>query len=327
MSEPVAGAAGAPAIAPANLSVQDAIDRIRERREHPQPAPPAGPPQPDRPPPLLEPIAGEPAGEAGEDPEPEGAAGDADAGPAEPTYRVKVDGQEVEVPLSELAAGYQRARDYTYKTQQLGQERGQVEQARAELLQMQATVRQVLETVRPQLEAELGAEPNWAELAEKDPIGWIAARTKWDETQRKRQAQAQLQQEHRRQAEQHLAQHLERESTRLAERLPGWNDQAQRSRLVEEIRSYAADQLGFSREELQHAYDSRIIEAIWKARQWDALQGGRVQPTPAPGQRPPMSNGAGPPSSVRRARSAFQSDATVDNAVALLQARRQRGLK
>ena len=34
----------------------------------------------------------------------------------EPTYKVKVNGEEVEVPLSELQKGYSREQDYTKKT-------------------------------------------------------------------------------------------------------------------------------------------------------------------------------------------------------------------
>lgn len=43
--------------------------------------------------------------------------------------RVKVDGQEIEVPVSELPNGYSRTQDYTRKAQALAEERRQVEQA------------------------------------------------------------------------------------------------------------------------------------------------------------------------------------------------------
>jgi hypothetical protein len=41
----------------------------------------------------------------------------------EPTYKVKVNGEEVEVPLSELTKGYSREQDYTKKTMALAEER------------------------------------------------------------------------------------------------------------------------------------------------------------------------------------------------------------
>ena len=46
----------------------------------------------------------------------------------EPRYKVKVDGQEVEVTQEELLRGYMRQSDYTRKTQQLANQRQQIEQ-------------------------------------------------------------------------------------------------------------------------------------------------------------------------------------------------------
>jgi len=46
---------------------------------------------------------------------------------ASKNVRIKVDGQEVVVPLSEALAGYQRQADYTRKTQELSEQRKQLE--------------------------------------------------------------------------------------------------------------------------------------------------------------------------------------------------------
>ena len=56
-----------------------------------------------------------------------------DEGPAvdEPTYTVKVDGEEMQIPESELLNGYQRQADYTRKTQQISAERERLQQAEA----------------------------------------------------------------------------------------------------------------------------------------------------------------------------------------------------
>jgi hypothetical protein len=52
----------------------------------------------------------------------------------EPTFTVRIDGQDVEVPQSELVKGYMRTADYTRKTQLLGNQRRQLEDA-SQLLQ------------------------------------------------------------------------------------------------------------------------------------------------------------------------------------------------
>jgi hypothetical protein len=318
MSE-IPGAPDAPETAP--LSVDDAVARLREQRAQVR-APAAD----DQSPPERAPAAGDDQADeaddaAGAEDHPDDDDGEATAG--EPRFRVKVDGEDRELPVSELISGYQRARDYTHKTQQLGQERQQVEQQRAQLLEMQATIQRVLEAARPGAEPEL--QPPDPKLADTDPVAWIRQKAAWDQHQAQRAEQSRLRAQAEQQAQAQLAQHLQREAVRLAERIPGWQDEAARPRLVEEIRSYAVAQLGFTAEELQHAYDSRIVEAIWKAKQFDALQGGRVQPTAPPGQRPVMTNGASvAPSAVRRASAAFKAAPTVDSAVALLRAKRGR---
>ena len=40
---------------------------------------------------------------------------------------VKLDGEELQIPLSEAIAGYQRQADYTRKTQELSQQREKIE--------------------------------------------------------------------------------------------------------------------------------------------------------------------------------------------------------
>src|ERR1700752_3603520 len=49
------------------------------------------------------------------------------ADPGEPRHTVKVDGESLEVPLSELIKGYQRGADYTRKTMRLADERRETE--------------------------------------------------------------------------------------------------------------------------------------------------------------------------------------------------------
>ena len=55
----------------------------------------------------------------------------------EPKYKVKVDGEEIEVTQDELLRGYMRQRDYTQKTQRLAEQRRQFEQYRPQYQQPQ----------------------------------------------------------------------------------------------------------------------------------------------------------------------------------------------
>jgi hypothetical protein len=307
-------ASGAGAEAP--LTVDEGLARLRERREQAQQQDP-GLPQPE---PEVEAV--EDAGEAGED-----AGGPADQGDQEEAgearYRVKLDGQEQEVGLAELLAGYQRGADYTRKNQEVISQRGEVEAARAQVIEMQRTIASVLEQVRPQMEQQLGQEPDWEKLAEEDPLKWISERAKWEKVSKAREAQARLLEQQRVLQDQNMREHIAREAARLNERVPGWRDEAKRGQIQAEIRHYAQDTLGFSKDELAHAYDSRVIEAVHKAMLYDRMTKGRL-PSMQPGQRPIMANGAKAPAAVRRANETFKNAPTVDNAVALLAAKRAR---
>jgi hypothetical protein len=55
----------------------------------------------------------------------------------EPTYTVRVDGQDIEVPLGELVRGYSRQADYTRKAQALADQRRQLADAEAVLLALE----------------------------------------------------------------------------------------------------------------------------------------------------------------------------------------------
>jgi hypothetical protein len=92
------------------------------------------------------------------------------------TLKVKVDGQEIEVPLEELKAGYSRTADYTRKTMALAEERKQIEHRAESLEQDRSQYQAVLEVWKQQLDASLGQEPeeNLARLRQQNPAEYAA---------------------------------------------------------------------------------------------------------------------------------------------------------
>ena len=60
----------------------------------------------------------------------------------EPKYKVKVDGEEIEVTQDELLRGYMRQKDYTQKTQQLAEQRRQFQEYRPQYQQQPQYVQQ-----------------------------------------------------------------------------------------------------------------------------------------------------------------------------------------
>jgi hypothetical protein len=192
-----------------------------------------------------------------------------------PRYRVKVDGEEMEVELDELLNGYQRTSDYTKKTQLLSEQRKVVEAERtkieeaAKLRDQYAERLQIIEQMLTQPEEDINS------LKDNDPIGYavkMAERVERDkqlaavrEERQKVLAQQQAEQQ------QHLQTHLSQEAERLKAAIPEMTDVAKAPVVQQEIRTYAKS-IGFSDQELASVYDHRAVVALYKAMQYDKLQ-------------------------------------------------------
>lgn len=103
----------------------------------------------------------------GPPPEPERSYLDIDDDTAQRYVRVRVDGEDVEVPLSEALTGYSRTADYTRKTQELAQQRQQAEYA---LTIERALHAQPAETIRL-LAQQYGVGFDQQQAPAEDPLG------------------------------------------------------------------------------------------------------------------------------------------------------------
>ena len=184
-------------------------------------------------------------------------------------YKVKIDGEEVEVTLEELQSGYSRQQDYTRKTQELSQQRKFIEQQQQELAQRDAIYAQLLPKLEAQLNADLANEPDWNKLYEDDPIGYVREKQLWDEKKEKlRATQAEnqrLQQEAFAQQQQQLAQLVQYGQQKLVEIIPEWKNQeiAQKEKLA--IRDYAINVLGYTPQDMDVVYDYRALLGLRNA--------------------------------------------------------------
>lgn len=124
---------------------------------------------------------------------------------------VVVDGQTLEIPLSELVAGYHRERDYTRKTQTVAQERRQVEEYAKGLQTEQAEAVQRMNAIAQQLQAELvnhQEDPRELEALRVQNPGEYAARLQ--DTQRRQQLMSIAQQEQAAITERHRQEQIPR---------------------------------------------------------------------------------------------------------------------
>lgn len=215
----------------------------------------------------------------------------------EPRYTVKVDGTEVEVPLSELVKGYSRTADYTRKTQEVAAIRKAAEAEVSQSRELREVYAQRLEAVEQLLREQQPAEPNWEYLRATDPIEFAA---QWADHQRRQQASMQLQAE-RQQIEQRRAQEeqaqkaaqLEQARTYLLQAIPEWAKpeiaKAERVKLKEVGRK-----AGYSDEELSQVEDPRAVVLLRKAMLYDAMveKRGSIKPSPKKTATPNLKPGS-----------------------------------
>ena len=195
----------------------------------------------------------------------------------EPTYSVKVAGEDKELTLSELKSLAQQGADYTKKTQQVAEQRKALEAESVAIDQ----ARQLRDAYAERLQAmeQLLSAPEQNEnleyLKESDPIGY-AVRVA-EISQQKEQLQA-IQAERYRIAEQQQAEqqhalqgYIAQQAARLSEVLPEYSDPVKGEKLRSELRVFAKD-IGFTDQELSMVRDSRQVLALHKAMLYDKLQ-------------------------------------------------------
>ena len=189
-------------------------------------------------------------------------ADEGDTQPEESRYKVKVNGEELEVTLDELQKGYMMGRDYTQKTMNLAEQRKQVE---AKVADIDANLQDAREII--DLELEWFESEEAKELRDYDPDQYLkrferikTKAEKFEKLKAKRESEkAALQQEQ-----------IRKEQELLRQKIPDWLDdntvQKEYPRLVESMK-----QIGFSDAEMHGISDHRMMVLARKAMLYDQI--------------------------------------------------------
>lgn len=222
----------------------------------------------------------------GEEPEDDDAEGEDDAEDDEESaedaaqrqeqlFRVKVAGEELQVPLSELLNGYSRQADYTRKSMAVAQARKELEARAAEVEGERAQMIQFLEGQVRLMQEQQPQQPDWERLRREDPIEYAA---QWAEFQQRQQQQyamqqrLQFEQTKAQQAEQaRLQQTLAQEADLLVEAVPEWRDEKIAAKEKAGMAEFARG-IGFNEQELSSIYDHRTVLVLRKAYLYDQMQ-------------------------------------------------------
>ena len=223
----------------------------------------------------------EPESEESEEDEIEEGADEREVEGEDVVYAVTVDGEELQVPLDELLKGYSRTEDYTRKTQNLSEQRREMDAVKqqwaAEVQQIQTERQQYVSALQNVVENSMGnldqfATINWETLKTDNPLEYITKRDEYRDAQEKVR-QAQYQQQHaqaayQQESERTRHQVLQEEHGKLVEVIPEWAEQQTRQQLSKDIKEYALSQ-GYTQEEIASLVDHRSLVTIMKAMKYD----------------------------------------------------------
>lgn len=267
----------------------------------------------------------------GDEPDVDEDEGDPDADPDEDaedqeqprTFKVKVNGEELEVSEDELVKGYSREQDYTRKSMALAEDRKVIEQERQAVAETRTQYAQKLETLTGILQQ---AEPRVDQsLRETNPAEWSAQmlqHRQWAEQKRAVEAeQARTAQEQEAEEAKAQAEYVAQERSKLLSALPEWSDEAVAKADMERMVNYAIQSVGLSEEEVSSIVDHRVVVALRKAMLFDELKAkapetrSKVEKVKAaaPGSR----NGLSKNSEIKRARERLAQSGSVDDAAAI----------
>ena len=238
---------------------------------------------------------------------------------------VKVDGKEEMWTLEKLKQSAAGQSAINKRFQEAAEVRKQLEQQATALQQQQ---QQVMRLYQQTQEAGVQAPvPPSRELFEKDPIGFMESKLKYDEDkanydQRMHQVQAMQQQTTAQQAQAHQA-YLQEQVEVLKQHIPEIADPEKGAKLKGDIMQAGID-YGFTADEMANVSDARYVRALNDARKYRQLIANRKQAQQkGSNARPVVKAGAkrttdSQVASRKKAQSRLQNTGSIDDALGLI---------
>jgi hypothetical protein len=197
--------------------------------------------------------------------------------------KIKVNGETIEVPLSELPNGYSRTEDYKAKTAAVAEERRQLEAQKASLdTDLKAQYANQLEEATnlfAQFDPVLAEARNinWAALKAQDPAAYVQAQDAVNEriaaiqqmNAQVEKVRGETQQQQEQQMLTERAERFDRAAEEIVKARPELADEAKFKTFAGETVEFLKG-IGFTGEEIVDALDHRVLTLADKARRWDA---------------------------------------------------------
>lgn len=224
-----------------------------------------------------------------------------------PVVTVEIDGKPIELTKSEIQSGYLRQADYTRKTQALAEERKQYH-AVVQQAQEQEKVYSELLPVMVQRMQQYMPQPPKPELIDTDPVSYMKQKEAYEREMGDLQAaQAEMQrmsQKSQVEQQQNLQAIVAQNAQMLPELIPEWKEAKNYERDRTKLRDYLKSR-NFSDQEIDQAYDARIVALAYDAMRWRELKNSK------PKQSEPLEKALKPSAPVPRPMNT-QTKATVE---------------
>lgn len=224
--------------------------------------------------------------------------------------------------------------DYTRKTQEVAEQRKQVEESWQQL-QQQANLQQQNLAEYAQLMAldtqlQQFQNVDWNALYDSDPAEFVkikeARRDILDQRNGLANKIGSIQQQHMAQQQQNFAKAVEEGNKILQRDIPNWSGE-----LAKTLNQYGVDKLGFSVEELGSVIDPRVVKALHKAYLYDQLKAGKTVTDKKVANLPKVSKPGGPAQKTvaqqqdAALRKNLKKSGSLDDAAALFLSRYSKG--
>lgn len=244
-------------------------------------------------------------------------------GEEDEVHLVKVDGEEVEVPYKELVDGYQRQADYTRKTQEIADQRRQLETAQNGVRDQAVAYAQAYLATAQTIQGFAPTDQDIKDAYATDPMRAAELKQRQDQILQQAQHTKNLAISIHQEIQQGIRQRMAEAGQRLPEYVPEWADLETRKTEVKAVAEYLVQQ-GLNPQEIERTADPAAWAIARKAMLFDQLQKGteaKEEPRNVPKIRKTRASRKrlrGGQKRLSQNRKAFDQNPTRSNATALL---------
>lgn len=247
----------------------------------------------------------------------------------EPLYTVKINGKEEQVTLKEALNGYQRNKDYTEKQMALAAERKEHQSLVEQAAESEKIYSQLLPVMVQRMQATLPPPPD-PRLIDENPSAYLRSKENYETAMADLQAAAseaqRMQQKDQVEQSQKIKAYVAENASKLPDLVPEWKDQKAYERDRPKVRDYLKGR-GFSDEEINQAYDARLVAIAADGMRWRELHSkSKLRPNAPPLEKALKPSPAPAQPQTKRNREAFEarkrlaSSGRVEDAAAAIKA-------